>query len=447
MLAISNDSSEPMYGVPLAALLGLLITFACFRTRSILTAFVLTFGLCIFVAGAAQLHMASLTGHVLGGSDAFGFFSILRQRPPFLTIEQIQRYNDGAISIYLWQYVYRATHGLGLSHLPWIGITVNSIMIGWTVSITIATAKLIPLFRDERRVYWLVVLLATNGLLLLSGALFLREAYACLINAILVWCYSYSIKNRTVASFIVCAIATALGCWFMWYLRDRAVALLVVLWLAYAGMWAVGGHFSGNRFATLLALAAIVSVAGISILEAAGVGRSFMIEEAEKYSSFSAVSARSDSLGARFVTGQPLPIRIFTGTLFQVLYPVPLWANLSSGSWDYHLIKTWQGLYFVAIFPFFLTGAWFALKGLNLDTQMSRVLVSLALYSLIALVAIAVTSTETRHFAQFTAPLIVVACSVDRSKAEQIFFLRRISTAWFGGVLFIHFVWVLLRVF
>jgi uncharacterized membrane protein YccC len=147
------------------------------------------------------------------------------------------------------------------------------------------------------------------------------------------------------------------------------------------------------------------------------------------------------SLGLALIFNQPLPIRSVLGTIYLYLFPIPFWSGFSLSSF-YHIFKGFNALLFYAVIPMLLQGLWVVWKQRNLRTPQ----ILFTLFAALGFsVAIAITSAENRHLGAFLPIVFIFALLPDYSKKKERKVYRKLITAMVVGMMFIHFLWVLVK--
>lgn len=113
---------------------------------------------------------------------------------------------------------------------------------------------------------------------------------------------------------------------------------------------------------------------------------------------------------------QPLPLRLVLGAAYLFVFPIPLWAGFQLET-AYHLFKSFNVLFFYAVFPLFTLAVFRVLTTKAYRTPSVMFLLFLIVGFTLA---VAGTSLETRHFGVFLLPLFVLATLPDlRQKGDK----------------------------
>ena len=128
-----------------------------------------------------------------------------------------------------------------------------------------------------------------------------------------------------------------------------------------------------------------------------------------KYAESSASESGSDSLGMRLIVNAPMLIRIPMGLIFLLINPIPFWIGFTSIS-SYDLLKSLNALFMIWIIPLVITHFYDVIKN-KIARSPSKIFLILVI--LIFVLAISLTSMETRHLGNFLIPFLILATLFD----------------------------------
>ena len=135
---------------------------------------------------------------------------------------------------------------------------------------------------------------------------------------------------------------------------------------------------------------------GESFESALFLGKEGYIEEAT-------IQANSGSLGMSLIINQPMPIRLFLGSVYLYIFPIPLWSGFQLES-SYHLFKSFNVIFIIFLLPLVIL-AFRELWKSNLSRSSSTLFM---LFLVIGFTfAIAGTSMEGRHLGAFFVPIFI----------------------------------------
>lgn len=449
----ANGTMDAFYTSLLLLLVGAcLVSGVLPRKSAELRAFVMSFSLSVLVGGLAQAYALYAFDTPMSTTDANNFFNSILTRPPFHTLEELatawlgERFlGFGApLAIVIWQRVYHVFALLGFTHGPYIGVQFNALVVGLAGSLTVYTAR--AMFGDDPwRLRRVAHLYAGCGLFLLFGAVLIRDGFTLFLNLLVFWGLIRWLQHPTVRRYAIALAITAAAGLAMWYLRRNSTYLFGLFHMMALFCWYWRGRRSMGHTLATLSLPLILAFASAFFYQYFSASFDVLTRESENYVELAAKDSLSDSLGMALVVNQPLPIRATLGSGVLLAFPIPLWAYLEAGASEYELIKTWQGLYMIAMLPLALAGFLGVLYNIRRRGEFVSEQVFIALYAAGMLAAVAATSLETRHIGQFLPAFILLAALPDtRQRKER----RRVATmrfTWIAILGAVHLAWAGVR--
>ena len=138
------------------------------------------------------------------------------------------------------------------------------------------------------------------------------------------------------------------------------------------------------------------------------------------------------------IVKQPLPVRLILGSLYLLVFPVPVWSGFEVIS-AIHAFRSFNAIFFYFVIPL----VWVSLVEVVKDrSRRTPEVLFLVFLSCGMMFAIAATSLEPRHFGAFTLPLLAVAVGANVSDPS----IRKNYWRATGGVLVaavvLHVLWV-----
>jgi len=320
----------------------------------------------------------------------------------------------------------------------------NALVMGVTASLTVRTAR--ELYGDDGwRLRRVGTLFALCGLFILFGSILIRDCFMTFLNALVLWGIVRWLVRPTLTSLFAATLLAAGAAYVMVFLRIEAVVLFGLFWFLAFLFWYLKRRLDTTRFfATVLAIG-ILLVAGGYIVEYVHSLQETQTGGMAQYDKFSADAATGDSLGMRLVVGQPLPIRLVAGSGMLMVFPMPLWAYFNTGSFDYHWFKGYHGIYQVLLMPLVFAGFLEVYRRFRRNREQSAALAFLAVYMLMNLAAIVMTSLEQRHLAQFMPALMVLAALPDTRNRNVRTKVRSIGGLWLIAVVLLHAAWAVMK--
>jgi len=412
-------------------------------------AFLLTFCTCVLIAGVNQVY--------------HHYYAYYREFGPFLFSDEGPYYNEARVGIVngvfrdlldtnrlnmvVWRIFYSLSRTLGLGDGMWIGPTVNALIVGFVANTTVLTARYI-VGPDERRLRRAGTMCAACGLFWLYGAFYLRDCFALLLNVIVLWSLVRVLCISNVKNLLIMVAAVAIAFVSMGYVREGIVGIFIVFSLLALLTYVMRRGASGAKLVFLLGglllAVALFHYVGSFVGEVIGVasraagGRGFGVA--------SYAAPETGSLARKMVTSQPLPIRLITGSLWMLVFPIPLWASFRWGGAGYHWVKGANGWFMVLVMPLVLFGIGSSIKRILKGSKDAPIGFFLFLYFFVSLFALAASSLETRHLGQFLPSVILLATIADLSIPKIRKSVISIAYVWFGFVFLYHVMWATLKI-
>ena len=407
-------------------------------------AFLLTYAICIFVGGLAQVYSLSVFGVANNFIDGQTFFNMISPRPPFMTMADMSSNYNFPLAIAIWQQVYRLVWLFGLDFKPQIAIMFNALLMGFSASITVATAR--ELFgNDLWRLRRVGILFASCGLFILFGAVLLRDCFTTIFNAMALWGMVRWLVRPVLGNFLFALATTGISACAMVYLRTASAVMFgFFAFLAFL-FWLQRERFNPAVIIVALLVTCAMLIALPNITRFLSTSQAYQERYAESYVAKNEDTMGEDSLGMRLIMNQPLPIRLIVGSGFLMIFPMPLWAYVRADVQAYHLIKTWHGFYQVSIMPLVLIGFLAVFRLSKSDFKRAIPLMFLLVYLLLNWLAVVATTMEQRHLAQFMPALLILAVVADVREQKTGRELKKIMTWWFILVMLLHLAWVILK--
>ena len=400
------------------------------------------YSVCFLMAGVAAVYanQFSPVGQLSGG-DAAGFFNLATADAKGLSIVQIERLSEGAFAIWIWRAVYDFCDYIGFEKLPYVGVCFNTTVVSMSGVVGIKMARLI-FGQDAYRFQQLTLLLASCGLIWLLSALHLRDGlvFFMVTVATYVWLW-FVIKPSLWRLILVTVISLGFASILLYLRREFAFVPLALMMAAFFSV-AITSISRRRQKASSIVMATLSFFIAIALLF--NFGESLFLAMRAGADSYSTVSRETGAggLGYNAVVNQPLPIKIFMGSLYLFIFPIPVWAGLQLDS-AYHLFKSLNAPFFYALLPLLAIATRHITLGV---TARSNEALFLFFVSVGFVSSIAVTSLETRHLAAFLMPIFLFAILPDfRLKT-----IRRqyhvILAIWMFLLLLIHMAWGWLKI-
>jgi len=404
-------------------------------------AFLLAYGLCVFVGGLAQVYSLAVFNNPQSTVDSFTFLGMISPQPPFTTMANMPPVNS-PLAVLAWQQVYKLTWVLGFQFGPYTGVMFNALVMGLTASVTVRTAR--ELFGDDGwRLRRVGTLFAFSGLFILFGAVLLRDSLTTFFAALMLWGLIRFLVRQTLRSLLLATVLTGVSAYAMAYLRLPAVVLFGLYVALTFLFWFLATKMNATRlFAVTLALCVLL-IAGPFLMNYVQILQETQSQTMTAYSEHASDTSSADSLGMQLIIQQPLPVRLVLGSGLLMVSPIPLWASFNMRSLDYHWIKGYHGIYQVLVLPLVFGGFIMAFQKFRRERAVP--LAFLAVYLLMNMVAVVATSLEQRHVAQFMPAFIILAALPDTRLTKTRKSLRTIVMLWFIVVILVHLAWAVMK--
>ena len=438
LLADTYHTADPFYLASFCLLIGLVGTRPA--GPAVVRGFVWSYAATIAVAGLCAAYSQWTFGTPMSTPDATTFLTMILPQPPYFDRAELLLMINAPLAIEIWQWLFRAVLAAGLEFGAWIGVLANCFLVGLCGALTVLAGR--ELFGDDpvrlRRIGWLYAL---NGMILLYGAIFLRDCFLLCINTLLFWLLLRLVSRPSRRGGLATAVILGLSLYAMYWLRRPTVPLLLFFTLLGVTCWFWRKRLTLTRLcaagAVLLLLFALFAQARGYVDVVLGT----ILERADVYAEVGYLGAREGSLGMALIVSQPLPIRLPLGFLYMLINPIPLWGPIGAGALEYHLLKVWHGVYMVAITPLAIGGVLIGLRrALGRRCEGMRALFVTA-YALVAFAGVVITSLETRHLGQFMPACVLLAAWPDPRSRE----VGRLRVLWFSLVALVHLAWAVLR--
>lgn len=412
--------------------------------RPELRAFLLTYGVCVFVGGLAQCYSLATFGNLQSTNDAVNsFFPIISPQPPFTTIYDIPwRLAPTALAVLTWQQVYKLAWVLGFAFGPYIGVMFNALMMGLTGSITVRTAR--ELFGDDTwRLRRVGTLFALCGLFVLFGSVLLRDCFTTFFTSLALWGLIRWLCRPTSRNILLAVVLTGISIGAMMFLRSRIIVIFGLFWLFSFMCWFLAKPLDLAHILAAMLVMLVLLFGSTYLINYIDTSHHLQSKSIEKYLIHMEAGHREDSIAMRLIVRQSLPVRLVLGTGSLMVHPIPLWVDFHSGKGEYHLIKGYNGIYQILVLPLVLAGFIAVGKMFLKNREESVPLVFLAIYIVVAILAVVSTSLEQRHVAQFMPALMILAAVPNTREKLVKKKVWDIALAWFLVVALVHMAWAI----
>ncbi|WP_133366385.1 hypothetical protein [Qipengyuania sediminis] len=441
LLVFAWDSVLPvLFALLLALPVVFVLTLRRGQSAAVLRIFLRSFATGMLAAGIAAYYAVVLLDPFQLGSDAWSFYELSSQAGPARTLQDLQTITEGAGAVVLWTWVYDAAAVLGFPREPYIGISVNVVLVALSALLTARAAQRLY-GEDEYRLERLALFFTISGNMYLFAGLHIRDSSILLVIAILSYgwiSYLAKLEHRRLAFAIA---ATLLAMPLLEILRREFFYVpLLVGFIALVCLNFSRGR-GDHRFITLVSLLFGATLAVIAVAAFGEQILSLFQTGQEGYTDLSIAEARSGSLGTALIVEQATLVRIALGVPYLYYFPIPVWAGLFDTT-AILLFKSWNALTFYFISGFVFAGGYMILADRRLRSP--AFLFALAVPAAFS-ASIALTSLESRHIGVFLPLFFLVGLMPDARDLQQRRLLRFLLALVLIGMVFVHLTWSVLR--
>lgn len=400
--------------------------------------FIVTFSLCWFWAGIAALYANFLNDSFQNTSDPAWFYEFV-SGDNIIGLSGLSSSVENGGSILTWKIFYIIFDFFGFTNGRYIGIAVNSSFIAYTAVVGVEVVKRI-FGDDNHRIRRLSIFFFICPIFWLFGAIHLRDASILLAVSLLVLIWIIYFKRPTSSNFIKLTLSTIIAFLVFGLLRTEFV--FVPLAMIFAGVFAIIIDSSASRIKIIIvALLVALPVAIYLFVSMQSEIFQIVISGNESYNNLGSQESGDTSLGSRLITSASIPTRLILGSAYLFIFPIPFWSGFQFES-VYHLFKSLQALYMYGITPLFILAVWKVIRYKNFRTIPHLFLLFLSIGFTLA---IAFTSLETRHFATFLVPILILSSSPDLTQKEVKSAYHKLLWIFIGLMVAIHFVWIVIK--
>jgi hypothetical protein len=293
---------------------------------------------------------------------------------------------------------------------------------------------------DPRREARLLLMLGTCGMLWLFAALHLRDSVVLLAVTLTVYAWVWFLRRGGVLRLCwLGGVLAALTATFAVLRTEYAFVPLVASVIGLMSM-AIEPKAFGRRGRRLVAIVVLL-IGAVASWGYFGLALDAAVSGGSTYRELVRDEAGQSSLGAQLVVNQPIPIRAVVGSIYLMVFPIPVWIGFASDS-ALHLFKSLNAMFFYALLP--LLG----LAAADLGREpMLRTADRLFVFgmSIAFIAAIALTSLESRHLGSFLVAVFLLALVPDLGDPTVRRRYLRALLATLTIMLAIHATWLVLK--
>lgn len=430
-------------------LVGLIFLLSCYFVLIItkfsgkyeLQAFIITFSACWFWAGIAAIYANYFNDPGQNILDAANFYELASGKTNIeFNIFDLSSMMENAATIIIWETFYNFFEFLGFNKGPFIGISVNISFIAFTAVIGIRMVKYIFGFDDNIRIKRFIKIFWLCPVFWYFASVHIRDAVVLFSVSLLGLVWIVYLKDSTKINLIKLVIATIIS--FLVFGLLRTEFIFVPFAMILAGIVAL---LIGKAKKRVKLLIVSIIVFGLFLGSFFSSMQSDLIGDIESgnesYNALTLDESGDSSLGNKLIVSSAVPIRLILGSIYLFVFPIPFWGGFQLVSIS-HLFKSLNAIFMYGITPLFILAFWRIIYHKHKRTVPILFLLFLSIGFTLA---IAYTSLETRHFASFLLPIMVISLLPDlEQKKDRLVYLRLLK--WFIAIMIIiHFSWIIIK--
>lgn len=343
---------------------------------------------CAFVSVVIGAYFrASIYDVMQTESDAGYFFEVSSR---FFTLFSDPG-NENVGPIYLWAALYSALEQVGIQPDPLWGILVNSGLV---------VAALYLFYRYAWRFYaltetqakWLAVLMGTNGVMMMSAGIHMRDAFLIFLTTVTVTLYGRPF-NQWPLRFPGSRVAVLAVLSFLSYIC-RVESAVIPIMVAMVAVYAFG-----MRRLDVRVRMAVLMLGGIALFFAFNtlggfntLYNDFVSRNYDAYRELTERESDASSIGLYLLYQLPGYISAVVASLQMLFIRIPAWANIWRGSYDFYMALA--AIQMLVVAPLAISTMLASTYRKYSDLVMFHVLATVVL-----LVMVSLTSIQVRHFA------------------------------------------------
>lgn len=367
--------------------------------------------------------------------DAINLFSYIStdgELPDILDIRM-----NSPLSIYIWSFFYNIVEYINFEANFLFVILLNSALISLSACLISAVCE--GLSKDSK-VFSLFVI-SFCGFFWLYSSVAIRDSFVIFLISLFIWrTYLYFSLKSGSANYIIVGLFLSLVLFFV----REASGLVLSVFIIVASLCKMSISDNGivNINKIYLASCFLIFIAYFSGFFDSVIA--MMDYSNQAYHSMSIDRSSASSLGM-MISNFPFPFNFIFGSIFIIVYPIPLWFGLSFGTPEYSILISISGIWTSILFPFFLYGLYSIYYTSNINKPF---VYCLYIFYFFYMVVTLTTSGEIRHFSQ-SVPIfiILVSCYDGWNKNFKRSVFYSIFLLWLLFVFFIHFLWSVLKAF
>ena len=394
------------------------------------------------VSGVAAIYANQFNDVNQTLKDAGNFFYFSTVDISSLSLPEIYLITDGSLMVKIWGFIYNSFEYFGFSKEPYIGILFNILLNCFSGVVGIKIIRLLFGF-DLYRFKKFTLFYSCTGIIWLISSTHLRDSLSFFLCNILLlsWVHCLTFFRFDFRLFFLLAVNLS-ALYLFPYIREEFLSVpLGFTFCAFASVLLSINSKSSDRSLRLIFLVfgLILSIV-VFFVYFSSIIYTFNYVQGT-YLGVALDSSSDNSLGMSLIVSQPLFIRIFLGSIYLILSPIPFWSGFQF-ELIMPLFKSFNALLFYFLLPLFFTSL---LQIISSKSLRNSVLLFLVSTSICFTFAIAGTSLELRHLGNFILPILLV-CTVPDLRIRHIRTVyNRILFVILSLILIIHLLWIVLK--
>lgn len=394
----------------------------------------------IFAAGIASYYAIVLRDRYQLASDASSFYELASQSGVARTLEDLRTITEGAGAVVLWSWFYDLGALLGFPREPYVGISVNIILVAVASSVCARSARCLygeDAYRNDR----LTTFFTISGNLWLFAGLHIRDSSIFLVIVLLTHFWIDYLSELKRSKILIALVATLAAMPLLEVLRKEFFYIPAMIGLVALGCLNFSRGRGDNRFIALVSIFSALLLAAIALVAFGDDIQTLLLTGQQGYSDASIADARSGSLGTALIVEQAPLMRVALGVPYLFYFPIPFWAGLLEES-AILLFKSVNAVSFYFISAFVFAGGYLILT----QRQLRSPGFLFALFVPFVLsVIVALTSLESRHLGAFMSLFFLVGLMPDLRSEPERRLLRFFLIVTCGSMALVHAAWFVLR--
>jgi hypothetical protein len=441
IISFSYQSYEPFLVINFFFFSFLLLIFFLSNKKDfdIFCASIFIFTVCLFWTSIAAVYFNALDDQQYLGQDS-GFFLELSKGAVFINpIIFGTIYYDGIGAVNFWKLFYDLFSLMGFNKFPYIGITINTMLVSLSGLFSLKMVKLIyP--SDTKRFYRYLFLFSSCGLFMLFASLHLRDAFVLFFVTLQGYGWIRIIRYPNLTNFILLLLISFISAYALLWLRTEFTALGFAFLVAFLASFIITNKWSRSVQFLIYSFSASAVVLLLILMSSYTSVISDLLDSTSLYTKEMA-QASGDSLGYDLILSQPLPIRLILSSLFIFIMPIPFWSGMEVNS-IYFFLKSLNALYFYFVIPLLILSFlnFSSFKGLRNNTNFFLLFCMLGFT-----VVVAATSIEGRHIGSFLPLFLLFSLIPSFSSTLERKNYRTILLAFMSMMLLVHTLWIFIK--